>query len=140
MTSSSLKAIPVTEFTSAESVNSMLEAAKSTGASYNLTKITTTQGFVSAVEKIATNVKSQNAANNRNAASVIVYSERPMTFSVDILDAVSAADVDFSYIFRHGGKLYRITIPRGTKVDLDASKYEGPLFVGRLLGTTQVIE
>ena len=53
---------------------------------------------------------------------------------------VSNADVDFSYIFRHGGKLYRITIPRETKVDLDASKYEGPLLVGRLLGTTQVIE
>ena len=48
--------------------------------------------------------------------------------------------IRFEYVFRYEGKLYKITIPRGVKVDLGESRYEGPLCVGKILGTTQVIE
>ena len=81
-----------------------------------------------------------SSANRNGAASVTVYTDKPMTFSTDMLDAIYAADVNLSYAFRYEGHMYKITIPRGAKVDLGGSKYEGPLFVGSLLGTTQVIE
>lgn len=131
--------LPVTEFTSESAVNSMPAAAKSTGAAANLSKITTMQGFSSAVTKLAAAAKA-SSANRNGVASVTVYTDKPMTFSTDMLDAIYAADVNFSYAFRYEGHIYKITIPRGAKVDLGGSKYEGPLFVGGLLGTTQVIE
>ena len=56
--------MPVTLFTSDEAVANIPEAAKNSGASYNLSAITTSQGFVAAVNKISENVKVQNAANN----------------------------------------------------------------------------
>lgn len=81
-----------------------------------------------------------SSANRNGAASVTVYTDKPMTFSTDMLDAIYAADVNLSYDFRYEGKLYMISFPSEAKVDLGGSKYEGPLFVGSLLGTTQVIE
>lgn len=133
------KALPVTEFTSESAVNSMPAAAKSTGASANLSKITTMQGFSSAVTKLAASAKA-SITNRNGVASVTVYTDRPMTFSTDMLDAIYATDINFEYVFRYEGKLYKITIPRGVKVDLGESRYEGPLCVGKILGTTQVIE
>ena len=44
--------MPVTSFTSDEAVANIPETAKSAGASYNLSKIVTSQGFVAAVNKI----------------------------------------------------------------------------------------
>ena len=133
------EALPITEFTSESAVNSIPAAAKSTGASANLSKITTMQGFSSAVTKLAATAKA-SITNRNGVASVTVYTDKPMTFSTDMLDAIYAADVNFSYAFRYEGKLYMITIPSEVKVDLGESRYEGPLFVGKLLGTTQVIE
>ena len=133
------KAFLVTEFTSESAINSMPAAAKSTGASANLSKITTMQGFSSAVTKLAASAKA-SITNRNGVASVTVYTDRPMTFSTDMLDAIYATDINFEYVFRYEGKLYKITIPRGVKVDLGESRYEGPLWVGKILGTTQVIE
>lgn len=131
-------ALPTTEFTFEEALNRIPMAAKNQGAAYNLSKLVTTQGFASAVTKIAANVKSQTA--NTKGTTVVVYTDRPMTFCAEILDAIYAADINFEYVFRYEGKLYKISIPRGVKVDLGGSRYEGPLYVGKILGTTKVIE
>lgn len=133
------EALPVTAFTSAEAISGIPVAAKNTGATYNLSKITTPQGFAAAITKIAASVKA-NATNRNRTVSITVYTEKPMTFCAEILDAIYAADIEFSYVFRYEGKLYKITIPRGVKVDFGGSRYEGPLYVGKILGTTQVIE
>ena len=45
--------MPVTSFTSDEAVAKIPATAKSAGASYNLSAITTSQGFVAAVNKIS---------------------------------------------------------------------------------------
>ena len=137
--------MPVTSFTSDEAVANIPETAKSAGASYNLSKIVTSQGFVAAVNKISENVKAQNAANNaanNNTArrtSVTIYSDKPMNFTADILNAISASDIDFVFVFMHNGKMYRVTIPRGTVIDFSGHVYEGPLFIGQILGTTEEI-
>lgn len=133
------EALPVTEFISESVVNGMPEAAKRVGVSADLSTITTMQGFASAVTKISANAKATAKTKGR-AVSVTVYSDEPMTFSKEVLDAISAADVNFSYVFRHEGKIYMITVPRGVNVDFGGSMYEGPLYVGKILGTSQVIE
>ena len=133
--------MPVTSFTSDEAVAKIPATAKSAGASYNLSAITTSQGFVAAVNKISENVKAQNAANNNTArrTSVTIYSDKPMNFTADILNAISASDIDFVFVFMHNGKMYRVTIPRGTVIDFSGHVYEGPLFIGQILGTTEEI-
>ena len=137
--------MPVALFTSDEAVAKIPEAAKNSGASYNLSAITTSQGFVAAVNKISENAKVQNAVNNatnNNTArrtSVTVYSDKPMNFTADILNAISASDIDFVFVFMHNGKMYRVTIPRGTVIDFSGHVYEGPLFIGQILGTTEEI-
>lgn len=137
--------MPVTLFTSDEAVANIPEAAKNSGASYNLSAITTSQGFVAAVNKISENVKAQNAvdnaANNNTArrTSVTVYSDKPMNFTADILNAISDSDIDFVFVFMHNGKMYRVTIPRKTEIDFSGHVYEGPLFIGQILGTTEEI-
>ena len=133
--------MPVTSFTSDEAVANIPETAKSAGASYNLSKIVTSQGFVAAVNKISENVKVQNAANNNAArrTSVTIYSDKPMNFTADILNAISASDIDFVFVFMHNGKMYRVTIPRGTVIDFSGHVCEGPLFIGQILGTSEEI-
>ncbi len=132
------EALPVTEFTSESEVNSMPATAKNSGATANLSKLTTMQGFSSAVTKLAAAAKA-NAISRNGVASVTVYTDRPMPFSNDMLEAIYAADVDFSYIFKYNGALYKIAIPKGAKVDFGGNKCEGPLCVGKILKTTQVI-
>ena len=56
------------------------------------------------------------------------------------LDAVSNTGKDFVYTFKHEGKLYKVTIPAGAKVDLEGQKFAGPLFIGAKLGTTVVVK
>ena len=137
--------MPVTSFTSDEAVAKIPATAKSAGASYNLSAITTSQGFVAAVNKISENVKAQNAANNaanNNTArrtSVTIYSDKPMNFTADILNAISASDIDFVFVFMHNGKMYRVTISRETEIDFSGHVYEGPLFIGQILGTSEEI-
>ena len=60
-----------------------------------------------------------------------------MNFTADILNAISASDIDFVFVFMHNGKMYRVTVLRGTVIDFSGHVYEGPLFVGQILGTTE---
>ena len=102
-----------------------VKATATAGATYNLSQITTTQGFVAAVNKIA--------EANPGATSVTVYSSNPMAFSEDVLTAVANANKEFVYTFNHKGHLYKITIPAGAKIDLNGNRYAGPLYIGAQL-------
>ena len=135
------EAMPVTSFISDEAVAKIPEAAKSTGASYNLSVITSSQGFTAAINKISEVVKAQNATNNAGGriTSTTIYSEKPMLFTADVLNAISASDIDFVFVFMHNGKMYKVTIPRGAKIDFTGHACEGPLYFGKILGTTEEI-
>lgn len=129
------ESIPVTSFASTTAVNAVPAEVKATataGATYNLSQITTTQGFVAAVNKIA--------EANPGATSVTVYSSNPMAFSADVLTAVSNANKELVYTFNHKGHLYKITIPAGAKLDLNGNRYAGPLYIGAQLGTSVVLK
>lgn len=129
------ESIPVTSFASTAAVNAVPAEVKATataGATYNLSQITTTQGFVAAVNKIA--------EANPGATSVTVYSSNPMAFSADVLTAVSNANKELVYTFNHKGHLYKITIPAGAKIDLNGNRYAGPLYIGAQLGTSVVLK
>ena len=135
------EAMPVTSFISDEAVAKIPEAAKSTGASYNLSVIISSQGFMAAINKISEVVKAQNATNNAGGriTSTTIYSEKPMLFTADVLNAISASDIDFVFVFMHNGKMYKVTIPRGAKIDFTGHACEGPLYFGQILGTTEEI-
>ena len=62
-----------------------------------------------------------------------------MNFTADILNAISASDIDFVFVFMHNGKMYRVTISRGAVIDFSGHVYEGPLFIGLILGTSEEI-
>ena len=128
------EAIPVTSFVSAEAVNAIPAEVKdtTTEAVFNVSKITTTRGFVAAVDKI---VKA-----NPEAKSVSFYSDKPFSFNTNSLAALTNANTEFVYMFKHEGHLYKVTIPEGAKVDLAGQKFAGPLYIGAQLGTSVLVK
>ncbi|MCF2655740.1 hypothetical protein [Lacrimispora saccharolytica] len=132
------EALPVESFISEGAVKAIpaeaKEAANATAGmtTYNLTSIKTVKGFTAAVRKIA--------KADPETQSVLVYSNKPITFSVETLNAVQDANKEFVYMFKHKGHLYKVTIPAGAKVDLRGEYYAGPLFIGSVLGTSQIVE
>lgn len=128
------EAIPVTSFVSAEAVNAIPAEVKgtTTEAVFNVSKITTTRGFVAAVDKI---VKA-----NPEGKSVTFYSEKPFAFNTNSLAAMADANKEFVYMFKHEGQLYKVTIPAGAKVDLAGQKFAGPLYIGAQLGTSVLVK
>lgn len=136
------EAVPVTAFVSAEAVEKIPAEARSAGASFNLSMITTPQGVLSAVNKISDSIKALNAADipGEKVTSATVYSDNSIIVTEDVLKAISASDIDFVFFFRHNGKMYKVTIPRGTKIDFTGHKCEGLLYIGRILGTTEEIK
>lgn len=99
---------------------------------YNISKITTTQGFISAIDKIAkaTSVKE----------TVTLYSSEPFAFNRSALTAITDVNRDIVYMFNHKGHLYKITIPAGAKVDISLATFAGPLYIGAQLGTSVLIK
>ena len=132
------EALPVESFISEGAVKAIPAEAKEVAnatagmTSYNLTSIKTVKGFTAAVRKIA--------KADPETQSVLVYSNKPITFSVETLNAVQDANKEFVYMFKHKGHLYKVTIPAGAKVDLRGEYYAGPLFIGSVLGTSQIVE
>lgn len=100
---------------------------------YNLSNVTTTKGFVSAVSKIA---------KSSPASIVTVYSAKPIAFNNDSLTAVSNTGKAFTYVFNYKGVTYSVTIPAGANVKglLGNGKFAGPLYLGSLFGTTTVVK
>ena len=132
------EALPVETFISEGAVKAIPAEAKEVAnatagmTTYNLTSIKTVKGFTAAVRKIA--------KADSETQSVLVYSNKPITFSVETLNAVQDANKEFVYMFKHKGHLYKVTIPAGAKVDLRGEYYAGPLFIGSVLGTSQIVE
>ena len=132
------EALPVETFISEGAVKAIPAEAKEVAnatasmTTYNLTSIKTVKGFTAAVRKIA--------KADPETQSVLVYSNKPITFSVETLNAVQDANKEFVYMFKHKGHLYKVTIPAGAKVDLRGEYYAGPLFIGSVLGTSQIVE
>ena len=128
------EAIPVTDFVSASAVNAIPAEVKgtTTEAVFNVSKITTTRGFVAAVDKIV-------KANPENK-TITFYSNKPFAFSASSLEALTNTNKEFVYMFSHGGHLYKVTIPAGAKVDLEGQKFAGPLFIGAQLGTSVLVK
>lgn len=133
---------PITEFTSDVALGRIPEAARRLGASYNLSSITTVKGFAATVKKIAEAVNAQNAGKRGagKVTSVTIYSDTPMNFTDDILQTIEDSGIDFIFIFMYEGEMYKVTIPGAAKIDFDGHICEGPLFIGKLLGTTEVIK
>ena len=129
------EAIPVTSFLSTEAVDALPVEVKDeavTDTVFNVSQITTTRGFVAAVDKI---VKANSEGDN-----VTFYSSKPFTFNADSLAALTNANTEFVYMFSHNGHLYKITIPAGAKIDLDGERFAGPLFIGAKLGTSVLVK
>lgn len=132
------EALPVETFISEVAAKAIpaevREVANATAGmtTYNLTSIKTVKGFTAAVRKIA--------KADPEAQSISVYSNKPITFSVETLNAVQDANKEFVYMFKYKGRLYKVTIPAGAKVDLRGEYYAGPLFIGSVLGTSQIVE
>ena len=131
--------IPVTDFVSTEAVNALpAEVKDTTGdeAVYNLSKITTTRGFVAAVAKM---VETNNNSAQKSKA-VTFYSSTPFAFNTSSLTALADTATEFVYMFKHDGHVYKVTIPAGAKVDLEGQMFAGPLYIGAKLGTTVVVK
>jgi len=124
-------ALPVATFTSEGAVNAIPAEAKATGAAYNLSSVTTPQGFAAAVNKLS--------ADTTNA-TLAVYSSKMITFTSELLDEIEKTGKTFEYTFELEGHIYKITIPAGAKVDMDGQRFVGPLYIGAQLGTSQVIK
>ena len=129
------KAIPVTSFFSTNAINAIPAEVKETVTTnnmFNISKITTTQGFIAAIDKIV-NV-------NPTASSVVLYSSTPIAFNANSVTALSDANKEFVYMFKHDGHLYKVTIPAGAKVDLQGNRFAGPLYIGAQLGTSAIVK
>ena len=129
------ESMSVDSFSSAGAMNTVPSEVKdtmATGNVYNLSKLTTTQGFIAAVNKIA----EANAA----ATSVTLYSSTPIAFNTNSVTALSNANKEFVYMFKHDGHLYKVTIPAGAKVDLQGNRFAGPLYIGAQLGTSAIVK
>ena len=128
------EAIPVTSFFSVSAINALPAEVKEAGTAnvFNISKITTTQGFVAAVDKI---VKA-----NPTATSVTLYSDKPIAFNAKSLAALTNANVEFVYMFNHEGHLYKVTVPAGATVDFEGNRFAGPLFIGAKLGTSVLVK
>ena len=135
------ESMPVESFTSTESINALPTEVKETsdaGAVYNLSKITTTQGFIAAVEKMVE--ANKNTATNTGTNVVTFYSSKPITFNAKSLNALSDTATEFVYMFNHEGHLYKVTIPAGAKIDLEGQMFAGPLYIGAKLGTSVLVK
>lgn len=101
---------------------------------YNLSAYATTRGFVSALEKI---VKA-----NPKEKSVSIFTGKAFTFNKGIVEAINKGGKEVVYYFNHAGHLYSITVPAtvdAAKV-LEKGGHAGPLYVGKVLGTTRLIK
>ncbi len=104
------------------------------GLSNGLSKLVKNE--VAAIAKSGINVN-----NASSPMAVSFFTKDPISFNVNVLNAICQNDIDVVYTFMYKGHMYMITIPKGTKPEdlLNNGKAEGPFFIGRKLGTTQQI-
>lgn len=105
---------------------------------YNFSSFTTTEGFASGIEKIL--AKADAGKSSSAATSVSFYTQSPFTFSPRIAAAICNDKYDVVYTFKYKGRLYSITIPKGTKPEalLGSNNFDGPITIGGRLGTLRM--
>lgn len=105
---------------------------------YNFSSFTTTEGFASGIEKIL--AKADAGKSSSAATSVSFYTQSPFTFSPRIATAICSDKYDVVYTFKYKGRLYSITIPKGTKPEalLGSNNFDGPITIGGRLGTLRM--
>lgn len=126
------KNLSVESFASNGGVTAVADKANVTGKVYNISRLTTVEGYVSALNKIAKDSASSN--------SVAIYSDYPMFFNSEIMTTILDSNKTFVYTFKHEGHIYKVTIPAGAKLDLGENRAEGPLYIGSVLGTSVLVE
>lgn len=140
------EAVPVDNFVSEASVATIPAEVKASvdttegqsAAIYNLSNITTTRGFVAAINKIsATNVANTSVAGEQ---PIVVYSKEPMVFNADAVAAIGKLNTTFEYMFNYNGKTYKISIPAGTMMNLEGTRFAGPLYLGTKFGSIEIIK
>lgn len=104
------------------------------GNAYNFSSIKTIAGFSAQIKK--------SAANNTTAKRLEVYSSKPMCFNKDMISAINESGKTLVYYFTFEGHLYSVTVPAGTRASdvLNKGPMEGPLYIGKILGTTRLIK
>lgn len=108
------------------------------GTTFNFSAVRTTKGLITSIEKASQ--KSLKA--NSKAKTVSIYTSNPFCFNRNILDTMRKTNQTFSYYFMYKNHLYSVTVPAGTdpgKV-LEKNGCAGPLYIGRMLGTTRLIK
>lgn len=111
---------------------------------YNFSTLTTKKGVISGIEKMieAANDKIRtDVISNNNVEKVGFYTGKPITFDKDYIAAIKNSKVDIVYYFLHMDHLYCVTIPKGIDLSniLEENGYSGPLYVGKILGTSVLI-
>lgn len=139
------EAVPVENFTSEASMAAIPAEVKArteanlegSAAIYNLSNISTARGFISAVNKIS----AINAANNSAVSElpIVVYSKEPMVFNTEAIAAIGNLNTTFEYIFNYNGNTYKVSIPAGTIMNLEGTRFAGPLYLGSKFGSVEVI-
>ncbi|MBQ0041956.1 MAG: hypothetical protein KBS85_01370 [Lachnospiraceae bacterium] len=111
---------------------------------FNLSTIKTVKGFVCAIQKVLDKAEKLEYVTATTAVPkpVSIYTEKPVCFNKTIAAAFTNAKMDVVYYFTYKGHLYSVTIPAGTdlKAIMDKVPYAGPLYIGYILGTSQIIK
>lgn len=79
---------------------------------------------------------------NPEAKSVSIFTGKAFTFNKNIVEAINKGGKEVVYYFKHAGHLYSVTVPANvdaTKV-LEKGGHAGPLYVGKVLGTTRLVK
>ena len=97
---------------------------------FNLSQIRTAEGFAAAIGNVSKAVTGE---------TLMIYTQSPVAFTNAALETISNSGQDFVYMFTYKGKSYVVTIPKGTKITLDGSNCEGPLYIGAKYGKVEVL-
>lgn len=126
------EAYPASLFTSEAAVYYIpAEAKTGNDAISNISRVSTTQGFVAAVN---------NLAKVSSAPSMAVYTATPFAMNAVALNAIAKTGKTFIYTFTYNGHIYKVTIPAGTQVNTNGQMFMGPLAIGAQLGTTEILK
>lgn len=105
---------------------------------FNFSSVKTFKGFVTSVEKA-----SQKTLQADSKAKVVsIYTNKPFCFNRNILEAMRKTNQTFVYYFMYKNHLYSVTVPAGTDPSkvLEKNGCAGPLYIGKVLGTTVLIK
>lgn len=105
---------------------------------FNFSSIKTFKGFVTSVEKAS----QKTLQADPKAKVVSIYTNKPFCFNRNILEAMRKTNQTFVYYFMYKNHLYSVTVPAGTDPSkvLEKNGCAGPLYIGKVLGTTVLIK